>query len=242
MGWGRGEPVPPWRTPTNAIAEGRALAAQLLTQSPAANLEARGWLSIRSADGQTTSVPLRLETVVEPSGWWTQYETAATNGIPGARLRVVHPAGKPVQFFLARSNTAGDSWEAPIAVPAENTAVPFAGSDFWLCDLAYPAVAYLRWSDQCLGRNVTRMGRPCRILESRQSEVLPGGYARVISYIDIESGGVLRAEAYDDAHELLKEFNIRSLKKVQGQWQVQEMEMRNLRTRSRTRLEFDYDR
>ena len=38
---------------------------------------------------------------------------------------------------------------------------------------------------------------------------------------------------------LLKEYDTKKLKKVNGQWQVEEMEIRNDQTGSRTRLEFD---
>jgi hypothetical protein len=38
---------------------------------------------------------------------------------------------------------------------------------------------------------------------------------------------------------LLKEFAPKSFKKVNGQWELQEMEIRNVQTGSRTRLEFD---
>ena len=47
------------------------------------------------------------------------------------------------------------------------------------------------------------------------------------------------AEAYDAKGKLLKEFDVKSLKKVNGQWQVEEMEICNVQTGSRTRLEFD---
>jgi hypothetical protein len=64
-------------------------------------------------------------------------------------------------------------------------------------------------------------------------------YSRVVSWIDNESGGIVHAEAYDANGKLLKEFDPKSFKKVNGQWELQDMEIRNVQTGSRTRLEFD---
>ena len=61
----------------------------------------------------------------------------------------------------------------------------------------------------------------------------------MVSWIDNESGGIVQAEAYDLNNKLLKEFAPKSFKKVNGQWELQEMEIRNVQTGSRTRLEFD---
>ena len=48
-------------------------------------------------------------------------------------------------------------------------------------------------------------------------------------------------EARDAKGAVLKEFEIKSMKKVAGQWQVKEMELRNRMTEARTRLLFDFD-
>ena len=56
--------------------------------------------------------------------------------------------------------------------------------------------------------------------------------------IDQETGGILEAEAYDRQGRLLKVFEPKSFKKVNGQWELQEMEIRNVQTSSRTRIEF----
>ena len=61
----------------------------------------------------------------------------------------------------------------------------------------------------------------------------------MLSWIDKESDGILEAEAYDINGKLLKVFEPKSFKKVDGQWELQEMEIRNVQTGSRTRLEFD---
>jgi hypothetical protein len=76
-------------------------------------------------------------------------------------------------------------------------------------------------------------------LESTNPNSPPNGYSRVVSWIDNETHGIVQAEAYDAKGKLLKEFYPKTFKKVNGQWELQEMEIRNDQTGSRTRLEFD---
>ena len=84
-----------------------------------------------------------------------------------------------------------------------------------------------------------KRSRGCSVLESTNPNPTTNGYSRVVSWIDEESGGIVQAEAYDFNGKLLKEFAPKSFKKVNGQWELQEMEIRNVQTGSRTRLEFD---
>jgi len=84
-----------------------------------------------------------------------------------------------------------------------------------------------------------RRGQPCRVLESSHTNVSPGAYYRVVSWIDNESGGVIEAEAYDSTNRLLKRFALGSFKKVEGQWQLRDMRIRNVQTEQQTQLKFD---
>jgi len=68
----------------------------------------------------------------------------------------------------------------------------------------------------------------------------------VLTWLDQESlddagtPAIIFAEAWD-ASGKLKEFSPKDLKKVDGQYQLEEMEIKNLRTGSRTRIEFKFD-
>jgi hypothetical protein len=84
-----------------------------------------------------------------------------------------------------------------------------------------------------------RKGRDCYILESAFSNPNAQGYIRVKSWVDIESGGILQAEAFDRQGKKIKEFALTGFEKIEGQWHLKEMEIRNLKNDSRTRLEFE---
>lgn len=116
--------------------------------------------------------------------------------------------------------------------------IPFARSDFWQCDLG---LEFFHWPAQKILPKSTNLkrGREYTLLESTNPNPTTNGYSRVLSWIDKESGGILEAEAYDFNGKLLKDFAPKSFKKVNGQWELQEMEIRNVQTGSRTRLEFD---
>jgi hypothetical protein len=114
----------------------------------------------------------------------------------------------------------------------------FASSDFWICDLG---LQFFHWPDQKVLPKTTNLkrGRAYTLLESTNPDPGTNGYSRVVSWIDQETGGILEADAYDAQGKLLKVFEPKSFKKVNGHWELQEMEIRNVQTDSRTRLEFD---
>ena len=117
--------------------------------------------------------------------------------------------------------------------------IPFANSDFWLADLG---LEFLHWPAQKILHGDTARGRLCKVLESTNPNPSPNGYSRVDSWVDNETPGILHAEAYDANGKLLKVFDPKSFKKVNGQWELQDMEIRNVQTGSRTRLEFDLNK
>jgi hypothetical protein len=127
----------------------------------------------------------------------------------------------------------GDGFQKNLA--GDETMTPFAGSDFWIADLG---LEFFHWPEQKILKHEMRRGRACKVLESTNPNPSTNGYSRVVSWIDNESGGIVQAEAYDFKNKLLKEFAPKSFKKVNGQWELQEMEIRNVQTGSRTRLEF----
>jgi hypothetical protein len=118
--------------------------------------------------------------------------------------------------------------------------IPFAGSDFWVADLG---LEFLRWSNQRVLKYEMRHGKSCKVLESVNPQPVPGGYARVVSWVMIESPhGIVHADAYDAKDELLKRFDPKSLEKVQGEYQLEEMEMRSRKTGTQTVIKFELGR
>ena len=85
-----------------------------------------------------------------------------------------------------------------------------------------------------------RRGELCSVLVSQPAKVVPGGYSKIISWVDEDSLGIVRAEAFDAKGKLLKIFTPNDFQKVNGQWTLKEMEMRNEQTYTRTLIQFNF--
>jgi hypothetical protein len=220
---------------SDAKIQGRQLAQQIwerLEQPPAENQTNTGVLNINDGKGRRSTIPVQFRTTTDAVRWSTTYETTA--GSNQAILVVIHEADRPNQYQLYHSLPS--ALHSPELLVGNETMIPFAGSDFWVADLG---LEFFNWAEQKILKHEMRRGRSCRVLESTNPNPSPNGYSRVVSWIDHETLGIVQAEAYDAKGELLKEFYPKSFKKVNGQWELQEMEIRNDQTGSRTRLEFD---
>jgi hypothetical protein len=228
---------------SNAEIQGRQLAQQLLGQCPAENFTNTGVMIIRDAKGNRAEFLLTCKIITAPTNWMSIYETAKTNSngfASGARLKIVHADNQPDVYTWNNSysfdSTPVASGMGEVKWSGTQWTHPFPGSDFWAVDLG---LEFFHWPQQKLLKKVVRSSRGCSVLESMNPDPATNGYSRVVSWIDSESGGIIHAEAYDAKGKLLKEYDTKKLRKVNGQWQLEEMEIRNVQTGSRTRLEFD---
>jgi hypothetical protein len=231
---------------TNALSEaeiqGRKLAQQLCDARPATDLIQQAVLSIRDANGNRTNIPVKCEVGIGQKFWKSIYQAsfAKHDGwFTIDELTVFHGDNSSNTYFHAASfvdEKGVKSWQQSLLPVGENT--PFAHSDFWIADLG---LEFFHWPAQKVLPKTTNLkrGREYTLLESINPNPTTNGYSRVRTWIDKESGGILEAEAYDMNGKLLKDFAPKSFKKVNGQWELQEMEIRNVQTGSRTRLEFD---
>jgi hypothetical protein len=212
-------------SPEQATKEGKALVDEMLTTKPDAS-STSGIMSIR-ASKKFTQVPIKFQTVVTPTNWVSVYEAKMSNRVE--RISILHNAAQPSVYF---SGDTGNS--APLN--QEGILKPFADSDFSIADLG---LEFLHWPDQRLLQKEMKRSRSCRVLESINPHPVAGGYARVKSWVDAESHGILYAEAYDASGKELKEFLPKDFDKVDGQWQLHEMQISTVPSGSRTTVKFD---
>jgi hypothetical protein len=229
-------------TLSDAEIQGRQLAQEILEQSPATNFSQSGIFKIRAKEGKTTNVFVSFQTLVTPENWQVIYEARpVTNSVPYLRLQIIHKNGQSNRYSFSEDERGLVNLH-PISVTALNgnqAMIPFANSDFWIVDLG---LEFFHWPEQKVLKKEVRRSRGCTVLESTNPNPSTNGYSRVVSWIDGETLGIVHAEAYDANGKLLKEFDPKSFKKVNGQWELQEMEIRNVQTGSRTRLEFDLEK
>jgi len=235
---------------TNALSEaeiqGRTLAQKILEQRPAENSTNTGTLIIHAAGGQRLRLPVTCETAVTETNWLNRYVARwGTNAMEVTTLTITHSGAEPNQYLLngPADKAALDGANRPVgmAVSGNQTMIPFAGSDFWLCDFG---LEFFHWPQQKVVKKEFCDNCACAVLESTNPNPSTNGYARVVCWIDEDSLGIVKAYAYarpKDVREL-KNFHPKDLEKVHGQYQVGSMVMENRQTDSTSRLEFNLNK
>lgn len=217
--------------PSPAELEGRRIAQEVrelkLTE------DARGVLKIYRGRPLFAEIPFQLSSSSTSSNWSSTYTTTSTNRELTASLTVTYTPGAPNEYRLTGADT-----NQTTVLSGNETMTPFAGSDYWVADLG---VEFLHWPLQRLLTNQVHRSQSCHKLESTNPAPGPNDYTRVISWIDIDTGGIVDAEAWD-AKGKLKAFEPTSVQKVNGRYQVRELEIRNTRRKTKTILVFDYGR
>ena len=207
-------------------AEGQRIAAEARSLAPKTSGTNTAILRIRHLRGVRADIKVTIRTTVSGDAWHTDYVSG-----DGLLYRVSRSPLAPNQYQTGRV-------DGPPPKPAGNLLVPFAGSDFWLVDLG---LDFFHWPEQRLLKKEQRRGEACYVLERATPKPAPGGYSRVVTWLDQDTMGIVCAEAYDTRGKLLKEFEPKRFQKVNGQWRLKEMEIRNEQTDTRTSLIFDVE-
>jgi hypothetical protein len=222
-------------TLSDAEIQGRQLAQQLCEACPETNFIQTGVLQIRPAKGAITNEPVKFQTVVTETNWSNFYDRQGTNHAVW-RLAIKHNGTNFTEYVMSAWDDKSSNSMAMSVPITDWQFFPFDGSDFSLGDLG---LEFFHWPEQKILKKENRRSRECDVLESTNPNPSTNGYSRVVSWIDEESGGIIYAEAYDAQNKLLKEFDPKTFKKVNGQWQVELMEMENVQTGSRSWIDFN---
>ena len=226
---------------SDAEIQGRKLAQQLCDARPQTNFTQSGILNIRDGKGNKSEFLVEIKVDVGPKNWVSIYKRSKkddTNNFEGFIISHTDKQRSRYEDLRSAFRYYDGLLDGSVFSGSINMTSSFFGSDFWLCDLG---LEFFHWPAQKILPKSTNLkrGREYTLLESTNPNPPTNVYSRVLSWIDKESGGILAAEAYDAHGEKLKEFEPKSFKKVNGQWELSEMEIRNVQTGSRTRLEFD---
>ena len=221
-------------SPTTAPSEkidAEALIKDILGRAPTKPSEMMGLLKIRAADGSLKEVPIKWMTRPFTNEWHDIYQTPEKSVIPPETLVVVHREGMTNIYDYKRGGQS-------VAEVVSNPFIPFASSDFWAADFG---LEFLHWPNPKHIKTEMRKSRPCYVIETVNPHPTKNAYAKVWSWIDTEKGGLIRAQAYSADGNLLKEFEIKNIKRVEGRWQLKAVGIRNEQADTNTRLEFDLE-
>jgi len=240
LGAAEAPPAPASATPANAELDGRELAARLRDSVPERASELKGLLLVTSRDGKVTETPIVSKITISPTNWQVSYHAAARGAVPGETLVILHALKATNRYELQLDRVPPETPDPSRILRDEELSRPFAGSDFWVMDLG---CEFFHWPQQRKLKHEMRRSRACNVLESTNPNPRPppGSYLRVVSWIDVETGGIIRAEAYDQGEGTrpIKEFELGSLRKVDGQHQLESMKIRSRKTGQETELKFD---
>lgn len=205
---------------TSEEKEGKEFAMRLAAGRPEQSFTNQAVLRIRDGAGRREPLIVQITTHLESDiDWVVTYQTVGAATPSLIRIRH-HGADSPLYEGAGRDEA-------------------FAGSDFTGRDLA---LEFFHWPNQRMihrDKPEMRKGRPCRILESSTPET-SSPYVRVRSWIDLEHLQPLIAEAYDARGNLVKEFTVGSVRKVEGVWQLKDLEMLGEKSGTQTKLEFQF--
>lgn len=209
--------------PSAEAARGPELAERLRSARPAEATTLTAQMRQRPARGTRVVTPLRITTRPAADGWTVTYEPAA-----GAAHRVRFDGATPPRY---------ERIEAGVVEPVGPEA-PLPGSDFFLGDLG---LDFLFWPEQRVLRRELRRSRWCDVLESTAPPGARLPYARVVTWVDDETGGFIRAEAYDMAGRRWKIFSPGGVRRnvARDGYELKDLELSDVLADSFTVIEFD---
>lgn len=224
-----------------------ALVAELREQRPGTNSEMSAVLTIRAKGRSKQQFSVQLATRVEPDFWNTRYEIRSVKPKESEAIleviEVTHFDGKPPRYDWKGGVPSGagtgsvEGTASQFEAGTRESLRPFGGSDFWLADLG---LEFLYWPEhKIVGRQVRRT-RDCFMLESRPAKVVEGGYARVVSWIDVKTRQLVRAEAFDGSGRNVKMFKPDEFVYFKGQWRVKQLAMESPVSGSESYLIFNF--
>lgn len=216
--------------PAKAEIEGQQLAQKLRELRPAESGSLTGVLvRVRpKLKPRVCEMPVEFQTTVTATNWQTEYIPHGTNAETAATVTIIHTEGKPNEYRLG----------GEVLTNAQASVTSFAESDFSLADLG---LEFLHWPRQRIVNKEMKSGEACDVLESLNPSPSPGSNARIVSWIDQDTGGIVQAHAYGLDGKRMKTFAPEGFTKVRGQWQVDELRINNEETGTYTRLKFKFE-
>ena len=229
-----------YSTPLQAdpIREGQALAKELRSVQLGIPGPINATFKIRKRDGTRVERHVKKHTQKFENGWRDLFQISKDSHSESEWLWIDHPVGASPNYKIAVSRQLPTDPDAFQNLDSEQAMAPVGESDFWMADLG---LDFLHWPDQRIfeSKITRRKGVGCKLLESSRPTRSLKGYYKVRSWISIEHGEIIYAEAFDINESKIKTFEIAGVEKVEGMWYLKGLKIRNIRDKSMSVLEFD---
>ncbi len=211
---------------------GEALLQDCRSRLPSQTVGMKGWIRDRRPRGVVEREG-KFEAVLR----WTDenpgvsYEFSDNAGNPVLRAEFV-PAPEGTESVFEKPGEDGKPTRIPDSeAPAMNGSVLGTDISWNLLSLDF-----LRWTNAVLTGEANVKGRLCDLVEVFPPGKLEG-CAKVRLWVDREIRMFLMAQELNDEGKIVRQMWVRSVKKMDGQWMVQDLEVESsLRRGHRTRV------
>jgi hypothetical protein len=220
------------------IREGQALAKELRSVQLGIPGPINATFKIRKRDGTRVERHVKKHTQKLENGWRDLFQVSKDSNSESEWLWIDHPLGASPHYKLAVSQELPSDPDSFQSLDSEQAMTPLGGSDFWVIDLG---LDFLHWPDQRIfdSKITRRKGVGCKLLESSRPTRSSKGYYKVRSWVSVENGGIVYAEAFDINERKIKVFEVAGVEKIEGAWYLKGLKIRNIRDKSTSVLEFD---
>ncbi|NCC52166.1 MAG: outer membrane lipoprotein-sorting protein [Spartobacteria bacterium] len=155
-----------------------------------------------------------------------RYTISDAFGQPLERLDITWPEGGQPAFAYF---TGKDLDPAEVPVLTE----PIDGFDFTWADLS---LGFLWWPGGRVSGMEKNRGRLCYVVDIPAPDEATNDYAGVRVWIDPEVNMLLQAEGYDHQGERMRKLQVKSFKKVDELWTIQDIDVTSYPSRHKTIL------
>lgn len=207
--------------------DGEQMMMQVRAALPHFPLRVSGELQARDRRGnivRVNPVEMELDWGAEPPR--ALYIIRDRFGTETERLHITWRAGKSAEYAYAQGNPP-----EPEPLADLNRAIDGLNLDW--ADLS---LSFLWWSDPRLIGSERVRGRFCYIVDITAPEDEVGRYAGVRLWIDPETSLMMQADAYDERNRPVRRLQVKSLRKMDDIWMVQNLDILDHTTRERVTL------
>ncbi len=207
--------------------DGDQIMMQVRAALPYIPLRITGELQSRDRRGNIVRItPVEMEL-----DWGAQPPTALyiirdRFGAEQERLRIAWPADRPPEYAYAH----GDPAEA---AALEDLNRSIAGLDLDWADLS---LSFLWWNGARVVGSERVRGRFCHIVELKAPDEQVSRYAGVRLWIDPETSLMMQADAFDARNRMVRRLQVKSLRKIDDIWMVQNLDIFTQASRDRVTL------
>ncbi len=142
------------------------------------------------------------------------------------RLRISWPPGETPVYEYAKGEPLQEAPVPDLYGTIEGTEISWA-------DLT---LSFLWWPDAETVGTDRRRGRFCYVVTAPAPDDTPGAYSEVRLWIDPETALLLQADAFDADGQLARRLQVRSLRRIDEVWMIQDLDVHRFPSRNRTTL------